>query len=69
MEVIERSQGTGDPLLIIICWEMIQAEVRLFQDPFFHDQLARISVLDIDHCLDILRQGTHDILYKDERTA
>ena len=69
LEVIERCQGTGDPLLIIICWEMIQTEVRLFQDSFFHNQLACIAVLDIDHCLDVLRQGTHDILYKDERAA
>ncbi len=33
------------------------------------DQLAGITVLDIDHCLDVLRQGTHDILYKDEGTT
>ena len=48
---------------------MIQVEVRLFQNSLFHDQLPRIAVLDIDHCLDILRQGTHHILYKDERVA
>ena len=64
--MIERRQGPSNTLLVIAFWEMIQAEVNLSEDAFFHDQLTSVAVLNIDNRLDILRQRAHHILHEDQ---